>query len=74
MPLALTVLALAAASVRRLRRARDCSVRSMAVRRLDMRDLCSADVQSLLKAELLKLDFTLLLAGTDWVRLELECR
>lgn len=44
MLLALTVLALAAASDRRRRRARDCSVRSMAVKRLDMRDWCSAEV------------------------------
>ena len=42
MPLALTALALAAASDRRRRRVRDCSVRSMAVRRLDMRNWCSS--------------------------------
>ena len=41
MLLALTELALAAASDRQRRRVLDCSVRSMAVNRLDMRAWCS---------------------------------
>ena len=44
MLVALTALALAATSDRRRRRARDCSVRSMAVSRFDMRDWCSTEV------------------------------
>ena len=44
MPLALTELALATASDRRRRMALDCSVRSMAVNRLDMRVWCSLEV------------------------------